>query len=175
MFKKLPNRLQGFTLIEIIVVLIILGVLAALSIRAYFESIERARITAQVVEVLKSVKTNMEACIMAHEGNPTPILDCGAFLSNFGDSPVTFPAIITAQAKQNNFGAGIWSGSTGDGSTYYYMMWYDTGGGVSRTVTTCGGQPINSSTSSLVLCREPDGSFHIDGSGQFAGYHLSSN
>jgi prepilin-type N-terminal cleavage/methylation domain-containing protein len=170
MFKKCPNRLHGFTLIEIIIVLIILGVLAALSIRAYFEHIERSRITVQVLEVMKTVKNNMDGCIMAHDGSPTRIQDCG--LSIIWGGAATFPAISTSE-NGSVYGPGIW-GSGGDNNTYYYLFWRDTGGGVSATVTNCGGQPVNFTTSSFVLCREPDGTSHIDGGRNFSGFHISS-
>ena len=52
---------QGFTLIEIIVVLIILGVLAALSLSTYFNWIERSRLP-EAISLLKSLNDQMTAC-----------------------------------------------------------------------------------------------------------------
>lgn len=59
------NR-QGFTLIEIVVVLIILGVLAMLSIKSYFSWIQRADL-AEGLSLAKSINDQMTICVQAHD------------------------------------------------------------------------------------------------------------
>jgi prepilin-type N-terminal cleavage/methylation domain-containing protein len=55
---------HGFTIIEIIVVLIILGVLAAIALPSYFNYIERSR-SAEGVVMLKAIINQMQVCMAA--------------------------------------------------------------------------------------------------------------
>ena len=82
------NKSKAFTLIEIIVVLIILGVLAALALPAYFDWVQTSQ-NAEALVTLKSLKDQLVPCLRAHQGaeqNCFNNLTCG---SNFdcGDNP----------------------------------------------------------------------------------------
>lgn len=55
------NKTKGFTLIEILVVLIILGVLAAVALPNLFSNVARAR-GAEAVASFSSMKAGIEAC-----------------------------------------------------------------------------------------------------------------
>lgn len=62
---------SGFTLIEIIVVLIILGVIASLAVTSYFEWIETAR-QAEALATIKNLRSRAEAFLLSHS-NPVGI------------------------------------------------------------------------------------------------------
>ncbi|MDE2232460.1 MAG: prepilin-type N-terminal cleavage/methylation domain-containing protein [Candidatus Omnitrophica bacterium] len=62
--KKIGNN-SGFTLIEIIVVLIIVGILAAIALPNLFSNIQKSA-GAQALTLLDSYKTPIESCLQAH-------------------------------------------------------------------------------------------------------------
>lgn len=63
--KNSPKN--GFTLIEIIVVLIILGLLAAIALPSYFDFINKSRIAEAFAE-MATIKNNFVACLRTHQG-----------------------------------------------------------------------------------------------------------
>lgn len=63
---------KGFTLIEIIVVLIILGGLATLAMSSYFSWIKRSYAT-EALTSLRDYKNRMVACIQVHPAGPCSI------------------------------------------------------------------------------------------------------
>jgi len=61
MFKHLKkeNKEKGFTLIELMIVVAIIGILAAVAIPAYMTYIQKSRLTALVFPGLHSIETNI--------------------------------------------------------------------------------------------------------------------
>jgi prepilin-type N-terminal cleavage/methylation domain-containing protein len=63
------NRQQkAFTLIEIIVVLIILGILASLALSSYFSWIKKSQ-AAEGFATINSLKAQLVPCLRVHQGN----------------------------------------------------------------------------------------------------------
>jgi prepilin-type N-terminal cleavage/methylation domain-containing protein len=58
-YLRKQNREKGFTLIELMIVVAIIGILAAVAIPAYMTYIQKSRITALVFPGLHSIETNL--------------------------------------------------------------------------------------------------------------------
>lgn len=68
---------SGFTLIEILIVLIIIGVLASIASTGLFRNIERSRAT-EALESLGHIKRALDACAMMFNNNFTTCANFGA-------------------------------------------------------------------------------------------------
>ncbi len=62
---KTTSRKKGFTLIEIIVTLVILGVLMAIAVPNYFLMVNKSK-AAEVLMTLKDMKDKSLLCVLAH-------------------------------------------------------------------------------------------------------------
>jgi type IV pilus assembly protein PilA len=78
MLLKLRQRMaqdqSGFTLVELLVVMLILGLLAAIAIPAFFNQRDKAK-DASAKEAVRTAETAMETYATDHDGkynNPTP-------------------------------------------------------------------------------------------------------
>ena len=67
---------SGFTLLEILVVIIIVGVLAAVAMPTLFRNVERSR-ASEALNTLGVVKRQMDGCAMQFGG--TDYTNCGTF------------------------------------------------------------------------------------------------
>lgn len=72
--SKMFKKQKAFTLIEIIVVLIILGLLAAIAVPAYFSWIQRSQAAGALAE-MNSMKTQFVTCLRAHQGSEASCFD----------------------------------------------------------------------------------------------------
>lgn len=86
------NREKGFTLIELMIVVAIIGILAAVAIPAYMTYIQKARVTALVFPGLHAIETQI-----------------GLYYATQGEMP-TLTSAITEDADMTYFDASI-SGS----------------------------------------------------------------
>ena len=65
------NREKGFTLIELMIVVAIIGILAAVAIPAYMTYIQKARVTALVFPGMHSIQTNMGLYYATNQSFPS--------------------------------------------------------------------------------------------------------
>jgi len=135
--KTQMNNKSGFTLIEIIVVLIIVGILAAIALPNLFSNVTKSR-AAEGLSLLATLKTQMEACQQGR--NTTCNADCGAFGAAGGiadPSSANFTIKIglkpTNNAAQNVQTFSVWAQSTFDGGLDVITMYRQSSGSIGCT------------------------------------------
>lgn len=154
------NLTKGFSLIEIIVVLIILGVLVTAAAASYFDWIKKAS-AAEASQTLKSIKDQIEPCLLAKSSDAEKL----ACISG-----------ITSIASSANFDytAGY---SVTNPSSYYIIAAsknVDPSGAINSPL--CGDAvgilwaPGNE-RSGVMLCRGLDASIQIKGFGLYNGLY----
>ena len=85
------NAQKGFTLIELMIVVAIIGILAAIAIPAYQDYVRKARFT-EVMSVGNGYKTTVAECL-----NDTGALTtCDAGTAPIPAAPTTMPANVSA-------------------------------------------------------------------------------
>jgi len=84
---------QGFTLIELMIVVAIIGILAAIAIPAYTNYTNKARF-AEAILAASAIKTDVATAIQAN--NPTAVADLDA---GFGSIPADVPRTATAHGS----------------------------------------------------------------------------
>jgi len=138
---KLKNKTSGFTLLEIIIVIIIVGVLASLALPRLFNTIEYSRST-EALNVIGGLKRGADRCAMALEAT-TGLADdydnCDSFVE-IGTEHPGFPEVSSSvytyviagfadpdwvvTATRVEGGKGI---SAADGNTIIFNYATDTG------------------------------------------------
>ena len=125
----LKNNKKGFTLLEVIVVIIILGVLAALALPRLFSNIEFSR-SAEALNSISAVRQSVERC-SAMRGND--YTGCDVFSGNVGATlDVTNPGVEAG--AHFDYTVDITGGGTGDYSVVATRNALD-GGTVTDTIT----------------------------------------
>ncbi|MBF0511531.1 MAG: prepilin-type N-terminal cleavage/methylation domain-containing protein [Candidatus Omnitrophica bacterium] len=121
MTKKLTQ--SGFTLIEIIVVLIIVGVLAAIALPNLFNNVQRAQ-AGEAIAALGVDKSMVEGCIMGHASAAG---DACASMA-FTDTPNFKYAFAPAPTNANQGGNYVITATATDtGNTVSLTKNYTTG------------------------------------------------
>jgi prepilin-type N-terminal cleavage/methylation domain-containing protein len=154
---------KAFTLIEIIVVLIILGVLLAISLNSYFIWIERSR-ASEAVLTLRQITDVMDVCIA--KGNS----------SN---------ACMTQMPSMSSFDTTYfkYSFTAADPVLPYFQIWaervdsnrirLETGTIYPSVFVSCGPPPLgmgtNTTGSYVMICRDSNGTRRITGAGMYLG------
>ncbi len=88
---RMQNKEKGFTLIELMIVVAIIGILAAVAIPAYMSYIQKSRLTALVFPGVHSIQTNVGLVYATQNTMPTSITQV------YGDADTTYftPTIVT--------------------------------------------------------------------------------
>lgn len=113
------NRMRGFSLIELMIVVAIAGILAAVAVPAYTEHIARGKI-AQGVEALSEAKVRMEQVFNANRSYMLADGSCPDFSASFSGLPFTIAHSPACTA--NTFTLKITGTSAGGMSGYWYSI-----------------------------------------------------
>lgn len=82
---------KGFTLIELLVVVTIIGTLAAIAIPAYFNYVDKAKLTV-AINTMKTIQKTLEAFNIDNGDFPEPPLDFSTGLDSLGRT--VFPPML---------------------------------------------------------------------------------
>lgn len=150
------NKSKGFTLFEIIVVLIILGVLAAIALPSYFNIIERTNAAEAMID-LKNCREMIDVCIAAKNdtqicANDDYTTRCSSEKFFLEVSSFHSDYLITAM-RHDAAGAGVVISNDVGGEFTCPWMNFD----------------VSSQRSGFVLCHENNGTTTIKGWGFYQG------
>jgi type IV pilus assembly protein PilA len=133
---------QGFTLIELMIVVAIIGILAAVAIPAYSNYTKKAKFT-EVTQATQGIKIAVEGC--ASDQGVTPIASCGSgsngVPTDIGAAAETATPVAgkyVAEVKTASTGvitaraiSTLDAGTSGTGATYTLTPTYSATAGIS--------------------------------------------
>ncbi|MBF0570382.1 MAG: prepilin-type N-terminal cleavage/methylation domain-containing protein [Candidatus Omnitrophica bacterium] len=178
MQKRFLTRKKGFTLIELIVVLVILGILAAISITSYFSWVESSHV-AEANLNMKTLADQIDACIakgpVAGQEPQTTAQNCinPLLTRNQGPSSLVFFNILPG--SPNFVYTAMSSGFMTDPGYIILTAMIDSSGtpipGSFSWTNICGSSSTTLTMYNwrLVLCRDPSGKRSLYSNGSFNG------
>ena len=135
------SRLAGFTLVELAVVIVIIGVLAAFGVPRFIRSVERSK-AAEAFEYLASIRTSQERYLQQYGTYATHVTDLDIVSSPpkyFAVDP-TFTASDTS-SLQNSWSLTLTRTGSSAGYGAYTVVFTETG--FDTTTSTIAQPPMN--------------------------------
>lgn len=174
----IPNKRRGFTILELIIVVVIIAVIASLAIPKMQIMIERSR-SVEALRYLQTVRGAIEECRLAHGGRSYDPQSClgplaqGTPILNTGIRIRDIESEVNSHFRGANF-FGTWNGGP-TAYTYCVSVWRnsrenagDPGGSVNIDIGAI--HTIPSGSSSIFLCSDDlSAKVKIFGSGWYEG------
>ncbi|MBI5415360.1 MAG: prepilin-type N-terminal cleavage/methylation domain-containing protein [Candidatus Omnitrophica bacterium] len=131
---KIKNNKSGFTLLEVIIVIIIVGVLASLALPRFFSTVEFSK-SSEALTAAGTLRESLERCYLASAGDYTNCTLASLDVENPGNSPgARFAYGVGGQSATGYVITATRNTSDGgDGSSTITLT--QTAGGVTRAGT----------------------------------------